>query len=278
MYPPAKTVPVSDTYFGTVVADPYRWLEDGTDPDVKAWAAAETRLALDFIAGSPSYAGYRTRIAELSRTSTVRFGLVIRGNRLIYERQTPPQQQPQLVARDGLNGAERVLFDPAAAAGAGAQPAIETVAVSPDGTNVAFTTQLGGSEDETLHVVNASDGQLLGDTLPHVGGGTSPVAIAWDGDGKGLLHTLWPKTADGSYATAGMLVFHHVLGADPTTDTYVLGKGLSPKVEYHLAASLDGTVQAAIATDGDGVHASIYMRRVRWRRILCHRSQARFSR
>ncbi len=260
-YPPTKTVAVTDTYFGTVVADPYRWLEDPADPAVKAWAAAQTKFALDFIEGSASYPGYKTRIAELSRTSTARFGLVIRGGLLIYERQTPPQQQPQLVSRAGLGGAEQVLFDPAAAAAGGAAPAIETVAVSPDGGKAAFTTQLGGAEDETLHVVDTASGRLLPDTVPHVGGGTSPVAIAWDGDGKGFLHTLWPKTADGAYATAGILIFHHVLGTDPAADTYVFGKGLSPRTEYHLAASLDGSVAAAIATDGDGVHASIYLRR-----------------
>ncbi len=260
-YPPARTDSVRDTYFGTVVADPYRWLEDGNAPEVKAWAAAQTKLALDVIAATPAYARYKARIAELGRTSTQRFELVIRRGRLIYQRQTPPQEQPQLIARDGLRGKERVLFDPAAAARGGAQPAVETVAVSPAGDKVAFTTQLGGSEDETLHVVDAASGTFFADTLPHVGGGTSPVAIGWDGDGKGFLHTRWPRKPDGSYATAGILIYHHVLGTSPAADTYVFGKGLSPKAEYALAASLDGTVQAIAETDGDGVHESVFLRR-----------------
>jgi prolyl oligopeptidase len=260
-YPPTKTVPVSDSYFGTVVADPYRWLEDPNDPAVKTWAAAQTKLALDEIDASPAYAGYKARIAELSRTSTSRFRLLIRGERLFYERQTPPEQQPQLVVRDSLTGTERVLFDPKAAAGGGPEPSIETVAVSNDGAKVAFTTQLGGSEDETLHVVDAIGGQMLADILPHVGGGTSPVAIAWDGDGKGFVHTLWPKKPDGTYATAGILLFHHALATDPSADTYVFGNRLSPKAEYNLRSSLDGTVSAAVVTDGDGVHASVYLRR-----------------
>jgi len=260
-YPPTKTVPVTDTYFGTVVADPYRWLEHPNDPAVKIWAAAQTKLALDEIHASPAYAGYKTRIAELSRTSTSRFRLLIRGERLFYERQTPPEQQPQLVVRDGLTGTERVLFDPKAAGSGGPEPSIETVAVSNDGAKVAFTTQLGGSEDETLHVVDAIGGQMLADTLPHVGGGTSPVAIAWDRDGKGFVHTLWPKKPDGTYATARIRLFHHALGTDPSADTYVFGNGLSPKAEYNLRSSLDGTVFAAVVTDGDGFHASVYLGR-----------------
>jgi prolyl oligopeptidase len=260
-YPATKAVAVTDSYFGTVVADPYRWLENGSDPGVKAWSEAQTKVALDYIEAVPAYPGYKARIAALSRTSTARFGLVMRGGHLIYQRQTPPQEQPQLVARDGVNGSERVLFDPAAAAGGGPQPAIETVAVSPDGKNVAFTTQLGGSEDETIHVVDTITGRLLPDTLPHAGGGTSPVAMTWDGNGKGFLHTSWPKNAAGSYASAGILIYHHVLGTDPATDTYVFGKGLSLKAEYSLRSSLDGSVRAATVADGDGVHASIYLQR-----------------
>jgi prolyl oligopeptidase len=261
VYPATKTVPVIDTYFGTVVADPYRWLEDGKDPEVKAWAAAETKLAVDYLEATPSYAAFKARIAALSRTSTERFGLRMRGGRLFYLRQTPPQEQAELVVRDGLRGTERVLFDPASAAVNGVAPAIETLAVAPDGTKVAFSTQLGGSEDETVHVVDTRTGKLLADTIPHAGGGTSSLAIAWDGDGNGFLHTRWPQTPDGSYATAGILIYHHVLGTDPARDTYVFGKGLSPKAEYFLTSSLDGHVQAAVETDGDGVHASVYLRK-----------------
>ena len=261
-YPPTKTVNVTDDFYGTTVADPYRWLENGKDPAVKAWAAAQSKLALGALHASPAYAHYRKRGRQLGLTSTVRYGLTIAGGRLFYQKYTPPDEHATLVVRDGLSGAERTLFDPKTAkrSAGEAEPAIETVSVAPDGSKVAFTTQTAGAEAETVHVVDAATGAMLPDTLPHVGGGESPVAIAWDGDGKGILHTLWPKNPDGTYATAGMLVYHHVFGTDPATDTYVFGKDQSPKSEYHLGRSLDGTVSALEVTDGDGVHASIYLR------------------
>lgn len=262
-YPVTKIVPVATTYYHTVVNDSYRWLETGSDPAVKAWSAAQRNLALGALRASPSYAHYKRRVSELLRTSTLRSGLTIAGGRLFYETLTPPQQQPSLVVRDGLGGRERVLYDPKTArvAAGEAEPSIETVSVAPDGSKVAFTTQTGGSEAETMHVVDASTGTLLPDLLPHVGGGESPVAIAWDADGKGVLHTQWPKNADGSYATSGMLIVHHIFGTDAGMDSYVFGREQAAKAEYHLDTSLDGSISALEVTDGDGVHASVFLRR-----------------
>jgi len=250
---------VTDTYFGTTVPDPYRWLEDADSPAVRAWAAAESDLARRYIHAVPAYAAIRARVAALAQGSPTRSGLQIAGRAWIYLRRTPPAPQAVLVARDGAAGAERVLFDPAATA-TGSAPAIESVFLAPDGRTVAFTTQQGGSEDQTLHVVDVASGAMLADTLPHVGGGTTPVALAWDADGKGFTHTLLPRNADGSYPHDGISLVHHVLGTDPAGDAYVFGHGLSRKAEYHLLASRGGAL-AAVVTDGDGVPASIYLRR-----------------
>jgi prolyl oligopeptidase len=135
------------------------------------------------------------------------------------------------------------------------------VYLSADGSRVAFTTQQGGSEDETLHVIDVASGTTLVDTLPHVGGGTTPVALAWDADAKGFTHTALPRNADGTYARNAAVLVHHVLGTDPASDAYVFGRGLSPKAEYHLLASRDGSALAAVVADGDGVPASVYVRR-----------------
>ncbi len=47
-YPQTRVVAVRDSYFGRTVADPYRWLEDSKNPEVVAWAAAQTKVATAF--------------------------------------------------------------------------------------------------------------------------------------------------------------------------------------------------------------------------------------
>jgi prolyl oligopeptidase len=252
-YPPTPLHAAVDDYFGAKVSDPYRWLENGADPTVQRWADAQTALARTTIEATPSYPVYAKRVAALSRTSTVRFGLTLAGGRAIYLRQTPPQAHPVLVARDGLKAPERVLFDPQSTA-------IESVFVAPDGAKVAFTTQSGGDENETLHVVDAATGDVLADTLAHAGGGTSPSAVGWDAGDGGFVYARWPMLADGRYATSSIELWHHSLGTDPAQDTYVFGRGLSPKAEYALTTSRDGSTLAAFVTAGDGVHAAVFVR------------------
>jgi prolyl oligopeptidase len=259
-YPPTPVHLVTDHYFGKSVVDPYRWLEDPSDPAVQQWAHRQSASALAYLRAQPAFPLYTKTVAALSRTSVRRFGLQMAGGRYVYLRLTPPQAQPVLVTRDGIGGNERVLFDPRSMARSGAPPAIESVYLSFDGRKVAFTTQFGGSEEETLHVVDIETQTMLPDTLPHVGGGPSSVALVWDGDGKGFLHTQWPRRDDGTYSTSNMEIWHHTLGTDPSTDTYVFGRDLTARSEYALLGSRDGKMQAIFVTDGDGVHGSIYER------------------
>jgi prolyl oligopeptidase len=261
VYPPTAVHPVVDHYFGHAVVDPYRWLENPAAPAVKSWATKQSALTLSYLHAQPSNSIYAKRVAVLARTSTARFRLQIAGGHDLYLRQTPPQPQAQLVVRDGIRGAERVLFDPqAATTGGGAPPAIESIYLSNDGSKVAFTTQQGGAEDETIHVVDTATGQMATDSIEHAGGGTSPFALVWDGDSNGFLHTQWPRKADGAVADSHIEIWHHTLGTDASSDTYVFGRGLSGRAEYTLLGSRDGKYQAAFETDGDGVHGSIYER------------------
>jgi len=260
-YPVTKRVPVTTSYFQTTAVDPYRWLENASDPDVVAWADEQTKLAFNYLSTAPDFASISARVAELSHTGTTRRSLVIRGSHFIYERQTPPEAQPSVVVRNGIDVTERVLFDPAQNLGDNVEPQIDEFVPSNDGSKIAVVTELPGSDDQTIHLVDTSTGTLLPETIPHVGGGESQVAIAWDGDGRGFLHTQWPQNADGTYRTTGMLVYHHVLGSEPYTDTYAFGRGLPASAQYHLASSIDGNVTEIGVSAGDGVPQTIYLRR-----------------
>src|SRR4030081_2219466 len=83
-YPPAPAQPATDSYFGTQIVDPYRSLENPSDPQQRAGATAESDLARGFIRRSPAYAEIRARVETLAKGSPTRSGLRIARGHWVY--------------------------------------------------------------------------------------------------------------------------------------------------------------------------------------------------
>src|SRR6185295_8692710 len=64
-YPESKKVDVVDDYFGTKVADPYRWLEDDRSPEVAAWVEAQNKVTFAYLNQIPYRAALKERLTKL---------------------------------------------------------------------------------------------------------------------------------------------------------------------------------------------------------------------
>lgn len=245
------------TYHGVAVSDPYRWLEDGSSPHVKAWIDSQnvrTDSVINHLAEGPAIA---KRIAELAATSAARFAPTIAGRSLYYFREAPPQPQPVLVRAPWPAGPEQILVDPNTLPGAANIP---NYWPSPSGRFVAYSTAVGGSELATVHFVNAETGKTLPDTLQYAGGGTSPASLAWDADEHGVSYVRFPDPPAGqSVQQYDAAVYHHTLGA-ASPDSIAFGRGYSHIAEYRLLISDDGKQAAILANKGDGGPAEVYLR------------------
>ena len=61
-YPPAPRGGIIDDYFGTKVADPYRWMEDLDSPEVKQWVDAENALTFEYLNALPQRAALKVKV------------------------------------------------------------------------------------------------------------------------------------------------------------------------------------------------------------------------
>jgi prolyl oligopeptidase len=222
---------VVDVLHGVEVADPYRWLEDGTSAEVADWVAAQnarTRGALD---GRPDRAAWRTRLLPLAELPVV-LGAQVRGAVLVTLERAGGAPQAALVARpaDDPDASPVVLADPAAGA-ADAAAAVDWFSVSPDGTLVAVGVSEGGTEDSVLRVVRTADGSTLDDPIPH----TRACSVAWDADGTGFHYTRYPE-GDQYHRT----VHHHTIGASWGDDPVVWAEHVTPETWPSVTASADG--------------------------------------
>ncbi len=252
---PAGTT--SDVVQGVKVADPYRWLENWSDPKVQDWTAAQnarTRAVLDALPSEKPIAAELTRL--VSTTSPALVGLVPRGKIIFATYSDPKLQQPLIVT---LNAAadpasRKVLIDPNALDASG-HIAVDWYVPSHDGTKVAVSLSKDGSEDGTLHIFDVATGKEIETPIARVQFPTAGGSLAWTMDGKGFWYTRYP----GPEAPAGdqhfnMQVYFHVLGTDAAKDAVVLGTadGLERVSEIFLDNEQNLATAMASVQKGDG--------------------------
>src|ERR1039458_7406086 len=147
--PVAPVRSVTTDYFGTAVADPYRYMENLSDPDVAAWFKAQDAYTRGVLAKIPGRDALLARIQELDRSTPAVVSAIIAmpGGRYFYQKTLPNEIIPKLYVRDGLNGTERILGDPDKyPAPAGSHNAISDYTPSWDGKMVGVAVSAGGSE------------------------------------------------------------------------------------------------------------------------------------
>ena len=228
--PPVAAVrPVTDTYFGTDVVDPYRHLEKLKDPDVQSWMKAQsayTRALLDSI---PGRAGLLERIHALSDVDTRRSGFVRRGQRYFYELTAPGAEQPKLFYRDGLRGEEHLLIDPETLGrGTDTHYAIDYYSPSWDGKLLAYGLSKGGSEASVLHVLDIAVGRDLPEAIDRAHDST----ITWRADNRSFYYFKFNKAGPDTPPSEwefNARTYLHMLGrgADGETDAVIFGRGVS---------------------------------------------------
>jgi prolyl oligopeptidase len=192
--PLAPARPVSDTYFGTTVHDPYRWLESVDDPQVQAWMRAQSDYARAVLDAIPGRAALLARINQLDSATPARVIDVQRrpGGRMFFQRRGARDNQFKLYVRDGKG--TRLLVDPEKTSRATGTPhAINYMQPSWNGRYVAYGLSAAGSEDASLYVVDATNGrQVLGPVTRAAYG-----AIGWLPDDSGLFFNRLQELAPG---------------------------------------------------------------------------------
>jgi prolyl oligopeptidase len=220
---------VKETFFGTEVSDPYRWLEDLKSPEVSSWMHAQNDYTHAVLERIPNRDKLRVRIAQLDDSGVRVNGLQSFGGRLFYLKQSTGEDNRKLYARDGAGGAERLLLDPQTRTANGVHFSIDYFQASPDGKLVAVGISPGGSENSVLHVLDASNGKEAGPSIDRAQFG----AVYWLPDNHSFFYNRLRKLAPGDPRTAYYLnskdYLHHVAD-DPEKDVPIFGNGLSSGV------------------------------------------------
>jgi prolyl oligopeptidase len=200
--PPPTGTPVADTFYGTLVRDPYRHLEHTADESVTAWMraqSAETRAALDAL---PGRADLLQRMELVERAAPERIFSVERlpGERYRYLKRMPNDNGVRLYRRDGARGMERMLVDlfPWIEA-TGHSFAFSFFASSPHGRYLSYGLSEGGSEAATMRVLRTDTLEdMIGpiDRVDLDSGESGDTGIGWLPDETGFFFNQLAPGAD----------------------------------------------------------------------------------
>ncbi|MDR3329420.1 MAG: prolyl oligopeptidase family serine peptidase [Prevotellaceae bacterium] len=228
-YPETRKVGHVDSYFGTQVPDPYRWLEDDRSDSTAAWVKAENEVTFGYLEQIP----FRSKLKEaLTKVwNYPKEGTPQRhGGKYFVYRNNGLQNQPVLYVSDGLDGERRVFLDPNTLAADGTT-AVGSLSVSNDNKYVAYTLSSGGSDWKEIRLKDI-DGNDLPDVLKWV----KFTYIAWQGDGFYYSGYDAPKGSALSDQNTFNKVYYHQLGTPQAADRLVYIDLQNP-LRYHNATT-----------------------------------------
>ena len=264
--PIARIEVVQDEMHGETITDPYRWLEDWSSEEVKAWSDGQNAYARHILAGLPERPQVHARIAEIlsSAQSVIYYGVqLLDDDSLLAFKQDPDKQQDILVHLDAdANPATaRVLIDPNKI-DSSHSTTIDWYRASADGTLVAVSMSSGGSESGDIHVFETGTGQQVDTVVERVNGGTAGGDLAWFPDSSGYYYTRYPRQGErpDSDLFFYQQVWQHTLGAPGDEDEYVLGEDF-PRIAASRLSVDAGSGRLLVWTqDGDSSRFEIHLR------------------
>jgi prolyl oligopeptidase len=225
--PVARIDDVTETLHGTVVHDPYRWLEDQNSPEARAWIDAENACTQAALSKLPGQDAIAKRLGELIKVDTI--GLPSeRGGRYFYAKRAANQDLYVLYMRRGAKGAEEALVDPATLS-ADHTTSVSFEGISDDGKLVAYGVRKGGEDEVSLHFLDSDTHKELADVLPRA---------------RYISGPQFKKDKGGFYYSrlddAGPRAYYHAMGTDPAADTKIFGDGYAPDKILAVDISEDG--------------------------------------
>ena len=207
-----------DTYHGTKIADPYRWLEDDNSEETKAWVKAQNIVTDKYLASLPQREPVKKLYKELFNFE--KFGTPFKeGGRYFYTRNDGLQQQAVLYMVKSLNDAPTVALDPNTLSTDGTVATTGTV-VSRDGKYLAYGIASGGSDWQEWKVRDLATGKDLPDLIKWV----KFSSAAWTQDGLGFFYSSYDAPKDGQTLTGANFfqkLYYHRLGTEQIRDVLV---------------------------------------------------------
>lgn len=248
-YPATRQGAVIDTYFGTSVADPYRWLEDDRSSETEAWVKAQNEMTFSYLDQIPFRDDVRAKLEKSWNFERIGAPFTEGDYQYFYKNDG---LQNQFVLYRQKDGAEAEVFlDPNTFSEDGTT-SLADIEFSGDGTLAAYAISEGGSDWRKIIIINAVTKEPLEPTLIDI----KFSGISWVGN-DGFFYSSYdkPEGSELSAMTDQHKLYYHKLGTAQSEDNVVFGADEAEKHRYVGASVTEDDrfllVSAAVSTSGN---------------------------
>ena len=253
-YPEAfKDETVVDNYFGTEVADPYRWLENDTSAETNAWVEAERKVTDDYLSHIPFRVAIKDRLTEIMNYERYsvpgkRFGRYVFSkndglqNQSVIYIQYPDKEPEVLLDPNKLSDDGTVAF------GGGSQ--------SNDGKYYAYLIQRSGSDWVEIYVMDIATKELLPDHIEWA----KFTGASWYKDG--FFYAAYDKPVAGkefSNVNENHKIYYHKLGTTQDQDQLFYSNPAQPRY-FHQVDLTEDEHYMFLFESGQGAGSTLWIR------------------
>lgn len=235
-YPKTTKRDHSDTYFGTEVADPYRWMEQDTAIAVKEWVGEQNKVTFGYLSQIPFREKVKDRLTKLMNYP--KYGAPFRAgkNWFFYKNDGLQNQSVLYIQRGSLEAKPELFLDPNKLSADGTT-SLSGTAFDKEGKYFAYSISKAGSDWREIYVMDVKSKKLLSDKIEWA----KFTGITWYGNG--FYYSRYPTPSDTasklSTSNAYHKVYYHVLGTLQSKDALIYEDKEHPQRLFGIGVTED---------------------------------------
>ena len=245
-YPSSHKSNQVDNYHGTLVADPYRWLEDPDSEETRAWIEAQNQVTFNYLSEIPTREKIKQRLTKL--WDYEKYGIPFKeGDRYFYFKNDGLQNQSVLYTLKTLDDQPKVLLDPNKLSEDGTV-ALSGLSISEDGKLLAYGLSASGSDWQEWKVRNVETAEDLQDHLKWI----KFSGASWTHDNQGFFYSRYDEPNEKTQledVNYYQKLYYHQLGKPQSEDALI----------YHHPDQKEWGFSGGVTEDGHYLIISIWL-------------------
>ncbi len=226
-YPETKKTNINSNYFGTIIQDPYRWLEDDRSKETEAWVKAQNKVTFDFLEKIPFRKELEKRLTRIWNYEKT--GAPFKeGDYFYFSKNDGLQNQSVIYRKKSEKAKAEVFLDPNKFSEDGTT-SLAGLSFSKDGKRVAYAISEGGSDWRKIIILDAEKMEITEEPLTDI----KFSGISWKGN-EGFYYSSYakPEGSELSAKTDHHKLYYHKIGTKQTEDKLIFGDTKGRKHRY----------------------------------------------